>query len=269
MDHRGRVFLLYALPPECGPSLSVHPYGSSRFPACHAGPGRLKDAAARDTIVQHYLTQANGIQPGGNVAGAPAPDVEAVRITVEIRAPAHDIAGPDGALDGNYRVLYETRRSLPPLPAGPTPSDPGLTIDIAYVDAPSIVDWAPSGWPRTGPLVIPRVRDVQVKFEPTLRNEAGYFGTASSRGLTTTIALRAEARSEPALLIGGEAGDEPVRGFLFRRPPGVAAPPVAAQFAPPPTRPQCSTAGRWSHRSTFPKRPCASSFTHRLLKPNG
>lgn len=110
----------------------------------------------------------------------PDPDVEAVRNTVEIRAPAHDIAGPDGALDGNYRVLYKTRRSLLPLPAGPTPSDPGLTIDIAYVDAPSIADWAPSGRPTTGPLVMPRARDVQVKFEPIQRNEADYFGTASS-----------------------------------------------------------------------------------------
>jgi hypothetical protein len=106
-------------------------------------------AAARDTIVQHYLTQAAGIQPGsGDVAGLPDPDVEAVRITVEVRAPAHDVAGPDGALDGNYRMLYQTRRILPPLPAGPTPSDSGLTIDIAYVDTPSIVDWAPrAGWP--------------------------------------------------------------------------------------------------------------------------
>ena len=189
-------------------------------------------AAARDTIVQHYLTQAAGIQPGsGDVAGLPDPDVEAVRITVEVRAPAHDVAGPDGALDGNYRVLYQTQRILPPLPAGPTPSDPGLTIDIAYVDAPSIVDWAPSGWPASGPLVVPRARDVQLKFEPILRDEADYFGAAASRGLTTTIAVRAEARAEPALLIRDEAGDEPVRGFLFRRPPNVAAPPVAVQFA--------------------------------------
>jgi hypothetical protein len=188
-------------------------------------------AAARDTIVQHYLTQAAGIQPGsGDVAGVPDPDVDRVRITVEVRAPAHDVAGPGGTLDGTYRVLYATERALPPLPAGATPTDAGLTIDIAYVDAPSVVDWATSGWPASGPLVIPRARDVQLKFEPVLRDDPIYFGAAAGTGLTATIALRAEARDEPALLVKDEAGDELIRGFLFHRPSNVAAPPVAAQF---------------------------------------
>jgi hypothetical protein len=34
------------------------------------------------------------------VAGVPDPDVDRVRITVEVRAPAHDVAGPGGTLDG-------------------------------------------------------------------------------------------------------------------------------------------------------------------------
>jgi hypothetical protein len=73
----------------------------------------------------------------------PDPDVERLRIRVEVRAPAHDITGPGGTLDGNYHVLYETERAFPVLPPGPTPADPGLTIDIAYVDAPSILDCMP------------------------------------------------------------------------------------------------------------------------------
>lgn len=194
---------------------------------------RLGDHAKdRATIVKHYLSHAAGIQPGsGDVAGLPDPDVERVRIIVEIRAPQHDIAGPSGTLDGTYRVLFETVRTLPALPPGPTPADPGLSIDIAYVEAPSIVDWASAGWPSTGALVIPRARNVQLRFEPVLRDDPGYFGEAASRGLTTTIAVRAELREEPALLVQDEEHDEVARGFLFRRPPDVAAPPVVAQFA--------------------------------------
>jgi hypothetical protein len=194
---------------------------------------RLGDHSAdRDTIVQFYLTQAAGIQPGsGDVAGLPDPDVAAVRIVVEVRAPAHDVAGPAGTLDGTYRVLYSTERLLPALPTGPTPTDPGLTLDLAYVDAPSIVDWATSGWPTNGPLVVPKARDVQLRCEPVLREDPGYFGIGASAALPTTIAMRAEARGESALLVRDEAGDEPIRGFLFRRPPNITAPPVVAQFA--------------------------------------
>jgi hypothetical protein len=187
-------------------------------------------AADRDTIVQFCLTRAAAIKRG-QVAGLPDPDVERVHIRVEVRAPAHDIAGPGGALDGAYRVLYETERAFPALPPSPTPADPGLAIAIAYVDAPSVVDWAPDGWPDTGPLVIPRGRDVHLRFEPLVRDDPAYFGEAGTRGLSSTIAVRAEVRDEPALLIRNEENDEPVRGFLFRRPPDIAAPPVAAQFA--------------------------------------
>ena len=66
---------------------------------------------------------------------------------------------------------------------------------------------------------------------PVLREDPGYFGVGASAVLPSTIAMRAEERSEPALLVRDEAGDEPIRGFLFRRPLSVAAPPVVAQFA--------------------------------------
>src|ERR1041385_2244056 len=46
-------------------------------------------AADRDTIVQFMLTQAATIKRG-QVAGVPDPDVERVRIQVEVRSPAHD-----------------------------------------------------------------------------------------------------------------------------------------------------------------------------------
>jgi hypothetical protein len=194
-------------------------------------------AADRATIVSHYLSSAAGAAPGsGTAAGVPDPDVAAVRITVEVGAPAHDVAGPAGMLDGTYRVLYTTTRQLPPLAAGPTPTDPGLTIDLAYVDAASVVDWSYGGpgeppWPTTGPLVVPRGRDVHLRVEPILREQPGYYGTGASRVMPATAALRAESRSEPPLVIPDADGSEPIRGMLFRRPPGIEAPPVVAQLA--------------------------------------
>ena len=189
-------------------------------------------AADRKTIVDHYVTHASTIQPGsGDVAGLPDPDVERVRITVSVRAPAHDIAGPGGELDGGDRVVYQTERELPALPPGPTPSDAGLEIELAYVDAPSILEWAPGGWPSSGPLVVPRARDVQLLFEPLVRDDPDYFGVTAAASLTTSVAVRAESRTEPALLVQDVQHDQPVRAFFFRRPPDTPAPPVVAQLA--------------------------------------
>ncbi len=42
--------------------------------------------------------------------------------------------------------------------------------------------------------------------------------------------MRAELRDEPPLLIRPADGSPPLRGFLFKRPPGINAPPVAAQL---------------------------------------
>jgi len=189
-------------------------------------------AADRDAIVAHYLARAATIDPGSaDVAGVPDPDVDRVRLTVEVAAPAHDGAGPQHPMDGTYRVLFTTERRLPALPPGPTPVDPGLEIDLAFVDAPSIVDWATTGWPDNGPLVVPRGRDVHVRVEPLVRNAPDYFGDSATVGLTTTVRVRAESVVEPALLVGDEQNDEPVRGLMFRRPPGVDVPPVVAQLA--------------------------------------
>ncbi|HET7487727.1 MAG TPA: hypothetical protein VFJ85_07340 [Acidimicrobiales bacterium] len=194
-------------------------------------------AADRATIAAHYVTAAASAPArSGQVAGVPDPDVVAVRITVEVAAPAHDAAGPGSTLDGTFRVLYTTTRDLPPLPPGPTPADPGLTVDLAYVDAASVDTWSPGGpgdppWPTTGPLVVPRARTVHLRVEPVLRPQPGYYGPGAERVLPATVELRAEARSEPSLLIRNDEGGEPVRGMLFRRPAGAGAPSVPAQLA--------------------------------------
>lgn len=188
---------------------------------------QLGDTDAHRGQIIEYLTQV--ANPGsGIVAGLPDPDAETLALVVEVRTPLHDIAG-DGVLDTPFRELYSTTRSFPPLPPGPLPKDPGLSFEIAYVDAPSIIDWA-SMQPSTGPLVIPRGRDVRITARALTRNDPAYFLPVATTGLPATITIRAEVRSEPALLIAPIDGSPPLRGFLFKRPPGVSAPPVAAQL---------------------------------------
>ena len=104
--------------------------------------------ADRSDIITYYTSNA---APGtGKVVGLPDPDVEKIVIVIEVRAPIHDVAG-DGELDPPYRVVYRTERTFPALPPGATPVDAGLTLDIAYVDAPDVTLWATTQ-PSNGPL---------------------------------------------------------------------------------------------------------------------
>jgi len=181
----------------------------------------------RGQIVEYFTKNAH---PGsGVVVGLPDPDVDTLEITIEVRTPLHDVAG-DGVLDTPFRELYRATRPFPALPSGPLPADPGLRVDLAYVDAASIVDWAPSQ-PATGPLVLPRARDVRITARAIGRNDPSYFAPQAATGLPASLILRAEARQEPSLLVSPVDGSSPLRGILFKRPPGVDAPPVAAQLA--------------------------------------
>jgi len=150
-------------------------------------------------------------------------------IAVEVRSPLHDVAG-GGELDPPFRVVYRTNRSFPDLPPGPTPVDPGLTLDIAYVDALSVENWE-SVQSSTGPLLIPRARDVRLTAYAVLRDNESAIASEATEGIVARTTLRAESLDEPPLLIAPVDGMEPIRGFSFRRPPDVAAPPVAAQLA--------------------------------------
>jgi hypothetical protein len=154
--------------------------------------------------------------------------VAAVSIDVRVRHPLHDT----GTEDGVFVTLYTTSRTLNPT-AGPLPlaTDPGTTVPIVFVDEPSIVKWSPTGQPLTGPLLIPRGRDVQITVRALLRtDEPGYFGPQASKTMATTILVRVEPAEEP-LLLGQADAAESVTGYLFRRPADVAAPSLVSQLA--------------------------------------
>jgi hypothetical protein len=183
-------------------------------------------ATARDTI-RTTLVAAAKAEPS-QVAGLPDPDVDAVSIEVLVRHPLHDT----GADDGPFVALYRTSRKLNPTTgAAPLSTDPGTTIPVVFIDAPTIVDWSPTGQPTTGELLIPRGRDVQITLRGALRtNEHIYFGPQASAAMASTLLVRVEPVAEPALLEQADAA-EPVTGYLFRRPPNVDAPPLVAQLA--------------------------------------
>jgi hypothetical protein len=181
-------------------------------------------ATARGAIRAALVSQATG---GATIAGLPDPDVDHVEITVAVRHPLQDI-GTDA---GPFVTLYTTTRPLAAV-TGTAPNliDPGTSIPLTYIDATTIVGWLPQQ-PATGPLLIPRGRDVQVSLRAGVRaGEPAYFIPTLAPGHQTTLAVRCEAVAEPALLQQADA-QEPIQAFFFRRPPDVAAPSVVAQLA--------------------------------------
>ena len=183
-------------------------------------------AAWRDTIRETLVASATSGTKG--IAGLPDPDVAAVSIEVRVRHPLHDT----GTEDGVFVTLYTTSRTLNPTTGErPLSTDSGTAIPIVYVDEPSIVNWSPTGQPVTGPLLIPRGRDVQITLRAVLRtDEPEYLGPQASQAMATTILVRVEPTEEP-LLLGQADAAEPVTGYLFRRPADVAAPSLVSQLA--------------------------------------
>ncbi|MBR0800651.1 hypothetical protein JQ615_35345 [Bradyrhizobium jicamae] len=181
--------------------------------------------ASRDTIRATLVSSAKSTN---GIAGLPDPDVTAVSIEVGVRHPLHDT----GTDNGPYVTLYTTTRTLNPTTGSPPlASDPGTRIPVIFIDEPSIVNWSPTGQPVTGPLLIPRGRDVRITLRGSLRSdEPGYFGPQATQAMATTIQVRVEPTAEPVLL-GQADADEPVTAYLFRRPADVAAPPLVSQLA--------------------------------------
>jgi hypothetical protein len=160
-------------------------------------------AAWRDTIRTTLVANAQSGTSG--IAGLPDPDVAAVSIEVRVRHPLHDA----GTQDGVFVTLYTTSRTLKATTgARPLLTDPGTAIPIVFIDEVSIVSWSPTGQPVSGPVLIPRGRDVQLTLRAVLRgDEPGYFGPQASQAMATTILVRAEPADEPLLLGQADAAD--------------------------------------------------------------
>ncbi|HEY2301901.1 MAG TPA: hypothetical protein VGH66_08405 [Acidimicrobiales bacterium] len=190
-------------------------------------------AAARDDVrtalvsaaaTQVAAVKANPTTTPISIAGLPDPDVDSVEVEVRVRHPLHDGSG------ATYQTLYHATRTLNPVTGtAPLGTDPGTTVPVAYIDAPTIEGWA-AQQATSGPLLIPRGRDVQIKIRAGLRPDStSYFAPEATPTMATTIGVRTEPTGEPALLERADAL-EPVAGYLFRRPPNVAAPGLVQQL---------------------------------------
>src|SRR5260370_37851403 len=98
---------------------------------------------------------------------------------------------------------------MPALPAGPTPVDAGLALAIAYVDARSVANWA-TAQPSTGPLLIPRARDVRITAYAVLRDDPVAIAPQAHTGIVARTAIRNESRDEPPLLVAPVDGMAPI-----------------------------------------------------------
>jgi hypothetical protein len=178
-------------------------------------------------VIAQVIANAAAAHDAGDAVGVNDPDVTALHVTVEVRAPAHD-PGPDPATlrDGEFRKLYSTELAFPPFDPDDV-LDPGapLTLTLDYVGVPDIATLAP---PAAGSarLPVPRARDVRLRLTPRCADKPNYFGTQSvgglavdvHDGLTVDVATRAPAQSESGLF-AAQAPEVELNGILLQPAP--------------------------------------------------
>ncbi len=175
---------------------------------------RIDDPAVIAKVIQNAPAARNA----GDALGANDPDVTHLRVSVQVRAPAHD-PGPNGLRDGEFRELYVTELAFPPFDPLDvlTPGAP-LPITLQYVDQ---ADVAVLAAPAAGVTVlpIPRGRDVRLRLTPVCADKPDYFGADWVRdGLTADVATRAAAESEVALF-AAQAPEVTLNGIMLQPAP--------------------------------------------------
>ena len=158
-----------------------------------------------------------------SIAGLPDPDVDSVEVEVRVRHPLHDGTG------ATYQTLYHATRTLNPVTgAAPLGTDPGTTVPVAYIDAPTI-----EGWAAQQATVAPSSSQRPRRADQDPGRAAGrQHQLLRPRGYADHGHHHRRAgqpAGEPALLERPDAL-EPVAGYLFRRPPDVAAPGLVQQL---------------------------------------
>lgn len=215
-------------------------------------------AGAVNAMLAQLGMQPDGTPDGGTPppndvlqTGLPDPDVTSLEIIVEVRALAHDRAD-DVSEDGSFVEVYRTTREVPPLAAialeAGTPAKPAdVVADVAippleldYIDVDQI---AGKVAPATGPLPIPRARDVRLRITPLATPPAestDYFGVFAAgstrppvtRGVTSHLLVRAPVLAETeAPLFTPLSTGRPTLEALFFQPVTEGDPVVALMNA--------------------------------------
>jgi hypothetical protein len=199
-------------------------------------------ASARTALLAQLGLDASGtpspVPPPDNpqlASGLPDPDVVRLAVRVEARVLAGDTAD-DVSGDGQFVTLYTTSRAVPPLsplpatppgvqlpPAQVAADVPVPPLGFAYADVAEISDGAWHAGGDSGPLPLPRSRDVRITFTPIADGPPGYFGsfpdparTPPTIGLTGKVLTRAPALAENDLFAPPLDGSPALQAFAFR-----------------------------------------------------
>lgn len=174
-------------------------------------------------VIAQVIANADAARAAGDAVGANDPDVTHVRVTVEVRAPAHD-PGPDPAnlRDGEFRKLYTVDVAFPPFDPN-TVLVPGAALRLAlnYFD---VADVSTLVAPAAGDpnLPVPRARDVRVRLAAHCADKPDYFGSAAVReGLIVDVATRASAQVEADLFVA-QADQIALNAIMLQPAPDMA-----------------------------------------------
>jgi hypothetical protein len=144
----------------------------------------------------------------GDTPGIPDPDVETAEISVAVVGLRFDSAN-----DGNgvppVRTLYTTTRVFPDDP------DEALALALDWVD---VADVSSLVGPASGPLPLPRAREVIVTVRAVGRSDPGldYFGSEAARfGDATSVQMSAAGIDETGFFIPDDPGRQ-LRCVLLR-----------------------------------------------------
>jgi hypothetical protein len=164
-------------------------------------------------VIDALVADADAAREEQRGIGVNDPDVTHVRVSVRVRAAAHDT---DAALQNDgFRELYSIRIPFPPFDADRV-LEPGtaLALNLRYDD---VADVATMDLPDDGDteLPIPRARDIRLELTSSCDDKPNYFGAPWVReGLTAHVSTRAPSGDESPLLLDGDDND--LRGIFLR-----------------------------------------------------
>ena len=160
----------------------------------------------------------------GREAGLPDPDAVQLAIDVQVRQLAGDAAILAGSDPAPYSLMYSTTRAFPADPAQP------LELDIQFQDVPDLAAFPVQ--PDSGPLVLPRARDVRLilRAGASADPQLLYWGSAQAMtGQMVELLTGAYGSDERGIFAADIAADQ-IRGIFLQRDP-VPTSNVIAQLA--------------------------------------
>jgi hypothetical protein len=150
----------------------------------------------------------------GREAALPDPDAVSLAIDVQVRQLVNDagifVEGDDHA---PYSLLFSTTRAFP------TDSSQLLQLDVSFEDVPDITNFPPQ--PGTGPLVLPRARDIRLIFRAAAAPDPQllYWGSDSATiGQTVEVLTGAHGVNERAIFTPDIAANR-ISGIMLQPDP--------------------------------------------------